>query len=187
MTAAGAPSPRRVRVVGNSGSGKTTLARAVARRTGMAHIELDAVFWAPGWRQRDPQEGQALLRELLAAAPDGWVVCGNWNRRVGDVLDAAEVIVWLDLPRWRIMPRVVRRTVWRGLTRRELWHGNRERLGNLLRRDPEENIVRWAWTQHEAYRRQWTARARAGEPVLRLRTPQEVRAWLRSLPEAAPE
>ena len=172
--------PSRVRIVGNSGSGKTTLARAVARRTGWTHIELDAVFWAPGWRHRDPEEGRAILRGLLPA--DGWVTCGNWTSRVGDVLADADVIVWLDLPRWRVMPRVVLRTLGRGLTRRELWHGNRERLANLLKRDPEENIVRWAWTQHEAYRRTWTARTQAGEPVLRLTRPREVRAWLQSLP-----
>ena len=126
-----------------------------------------------------------MLCELLAAAPGGWVACGNWNRRVGEALDGADLIVWLDQPRWRVMPRVVRRTMWRGLTRRELWHGNRERLGNLLKRDPEENIARWAWTRHEAYRRQWIARAAAGDPVLRLSSPREIRAWLRSLPPVA--
>lgn len=42
----------RIRIVGTSGSGKSVLARRVAERTGLAVLELDAVFMgrmlAPG-------------------------------------------------------------------------------------------------------------------------------------------
>ncbi|WP_245993300.1 hypothetical protein [Xylanimonas allomyrinae] len=83
------------------------------------------------------------------------------------------------------MRRVIRRTLARGITRRELWHGNRERLANLLSRDPEQNIVRWAWTEHARYRARYAALAATDPRVVRLRSPREARRWLRSLDPAA--
>lgn len=175
--------PRRLRVVGNSGSGKTTFAIALASRLGLPHLELDEVFWDANWTLRDVAEARTTLAAFLAGAGrDGWVMDGNWNSRLNGMLDGADRIVWLDYPRRVIMPRILRRTIGRGITGRPLWHGNTENLRNLLRRDPERNIVLWSWTQHDAYReryRQWTA---SGAPVLRLESPRAARQWLESLP-----
>ncbi len=175
--------PRRVRVVGNSGAGKTTFARELARRIGVPHRELDEVFWDAGWAKRDPEQGRAILRDFLAEAPDGWVTYGNWNSVRQGLMDDADVIVWLDYPRRVVMPRVIRRTIARGLLRTELWHGNREQLRSLLRTDPEQNIVLWSWTQHTAYRQAYTTFAVSSPvPVVRLRHPRAARRWLRALP-----
>ncbi|MCL2463951.1 MAG: toxin [Micrococcales bacterium] len=170
---------RRVRVVGCSGAGKTTFATALATRIGVPRVELDAVFWDAGWVQRDPDQARELLAAFLAGpGRDGWVADGNWNHLLRGALDGAEQVVWLDLPRRVVVWRVLRRTVWRGVTRRELWHGNRERLTNLLRCDPEQNIVRWAWTAYPGYRRKYTALIATGAPVVRLTTARAARHWL---------
>ena len=173
---------RRVRVVGNSGSGKTTFAGALAKRLGVTHIELDAIFWDRDWTFADDDVAQARLRDLLdGEASDGWVACGNWNNRLGPdggLLADADAIVWLDYSRRVIMPRIVRRTVSRALTRREIWHGNRERPANLLKRSPEDNIIRWSWTQHFAYRERYARLAAEDPRVIRLRTPREARRFL---------
>lgn len=177
--------PRRVRVVGTSGAGKTTFARDLAARLGLPHRELDEVFWGPGWTQKDPEEARAILRELLDTG-DGWVVDGNWNTLRAGLGDDADVVVWLDYPRTVVMPRVVRRTLGRGLLRRELWHGNREDLRSLVRRDPEENIVLWAWTSFASNRERYAREAATGPvPVVRLRTPRAARRWLAALPRAS--
>ncbi len=171
--------PRRVRVVGNSGAGKTTFARALAARLDVPHLELDGIFWDAGWTMRDVEDAQRRLAALVAGpGREGWVACGNWANRIGSVLDDADTIVWLDYPRRVIMPRIIWRTVGRGLTRRELWHGNRERLTNLLRRDPEQNIVRWSWTQHDAYRERYRELAASAPRVVRLATPRAADRWL---------
>ncbi len=178
--------PRRVRVVGNSGAGKTTFARALAKRLGLPHLELDAVFWDAGWVLRDLAEARALVDDFLCGpGRDGWVADGNWNDPLGGALDAADTVVWLDPPRLLVTSRVLRRTVSRAVTRRELWHGNRERLGRLLDRDPEENLVLWSWTQHHAYRERYGALAATGAPVVRLRGPREARRWLEAVAPAS--
>ncbi|MEU1972388.1 toxin [Microbacterium sp. NPDC019599] len=181
-----AVTPRRIRVVGVSGSGKSRLASQIAERTGLARLELDAVFWGADWTFRDLAEARQLVREFVAAHPDGWVIDGNWTSRLEGLLDPGmehgpDEVVWLDHPRALVMSRVVRRTLWRGIRRQELWHGNRERPSTWLRLDPDENIMLWSWTQHAVVRRLMLERMDAGWPVTRLRSQREVDAWLKGL------
>lgn len=182
--------PRRIRILGASGSGKTSLARAVAARTGLAHLELDAVFWDREWTFRACEEAHDIIRRFVTEHPDGWVMDGNWQRRLDGRLAwgqrGPDTVVWLDHPRRVVMARVLRRTFVRGITRRELWHGNRERMRTWLRWKPEENIVRFAWTQHAAMRDRMQSAIAAGEPILRLSGQREVDAWLASLSSSEP-
>lgn len=174
----------RIKVVGNCGAGKTTFARRVAARLDIPHLELDEAFWGPDWQMVDAADGRAAVRRFVSGpqAAAGWVVDGNWNQRLGDALPA-DLVVWLDFSRRVVMTRVVRRTLARVALRRKLWHGNRERWRSLLRPEPEENIVRWAWTEHDAYRDRYLALMAEGTvPVLRLTSPRAARRWLDALP-----
>jgi adenylate kinase family enzyme len=146
--------PQRVVVVGNSGSGKSTLACELARRLDAEHIELDAIHWLPDW---EPIERDAMRRVVSGrTVSERWVVDGNYLSNVGDiVLGRADTCVWLDLPRRVVMPRIIRRTLWRGIRREELWNGNREQIRYWFAPDPDLNIVLWSWSQVEAYREQF--------------------------------
>jgi adenylate kinase family enzyme len=178
-----------VRVVGVSGAGKSTLGAALAERLGVPHLQLDEVFHGPGWVGRTDDEGSALVDAFLTGpGRTGWVVDGNWNSRVGAWFDTADVIVWVDPPRRVSTARVLRRTLWRSLTRAELWNGNREHPSNLLRLDPERNVVLWSWRTYDEYQRRYGALAGAGTiPVVRLRTARAVRAWLAAQAAPGPE
>jgi hypothetical protein len=57
------------------------------------------------------------------------------------------------------MRQIVRRTLRRVATREELWNGNREPFGNLLRWDPQESVISWAWHNHAKYRDRYAAAA----------------------------
>lgn len=178
--------PRRLRVLGTSGAGKSRLAAAISDVLGVPRLELDAVFWDADWTYRDLGEAQALVRRFVEANPGGWVIDGNWTSRLGGILDpgtagGADTIVWLDHSRPVVMGRVVRRTIRRGLLREELWHGNRERPSSWVKRDPQENIMLWSWTQHPTMRRRMESRIAAGWPVIRLSRQRDVDAWLDSL------
>ncbi|HWG25619.1 hypothetical protein [Actinospica sp.] len=76
------------------------------------------------------------------AARERWVTEDQYYRLLGDLLwRRADTLVWLDLPHATIMRQVVRRSVVRAATRRELWNGNRETFRDWL--DPDHPI-RWA-------------------------------------------
>ena len=173
---------QRLVVVGPPGSGKTTIARAVSRKLGLPHVELDSLWWKPDWKQAGAESFSE--RASAVAAGDRWVVDGNYFT-VGareTVWPRADAIVWLDHSRWVTIPRVVWRTLLRGIRREELWSGNRESLRLALRPD---SIVLFAWRAHPKYNRRYEGLDR--DPALahlrwfRLRTPREVRRFLRTL------
>ena len=175
-------------VVGNSGAGKSTLAAQLARVLAAPHVELDALHHRAGWV---PIEPEVFLAEAARiAAGDRWVVDGNYRRVVmeGPIWERADTVVWLRLHRRAVMVQLGRRTLRRVVTRQPLWNGNRERWRNLLRWAPEDNIVRWAWTQHDKYERRFSGAM--GDPryahlrFVELRSRAEVRAWLDSVASA---
>lgn len=177
---------RRIRVLGISGSGKSRLAAQVAAATGLARLELDAVFWDADWTFRDLDEARTLVRDFAAAHPEGWVIDGNWRSRLDGMLDpgtpgGADLVVWLDHPRPVVMRRIVSRTLRRGILRQELWHGNRERPSTWFSRDPNANIMLWSWTRHGPQRERMLEHLSAGWPVVRLSGQREVNAWLATL------
>jgi adenylate kinase family enzyme len=96
---------RRILITGNAGSGKTTLASQVVADTGLPYIGLDSIVWQAGW-QKTPK-AELVQQELLIANQDAWVVDG-----VSDVLtQAADAIVFLDLPRFVCLYRALRRNL----------------------------------------------------------------------------
>jgi adenylate kinase family enzyme len=181
---------RRVVVIGCSGAGKTTLARRLAAQLGVTHIELDALYHQAGWKPLDTETFRARLRARMAASPDGWVTCGNYNTQTGDMhLAQADTVVWIDPPRHVVMWRVITRTLRRAITRTELWNGNREPLRNFYRWDPERNVIRWAWVKWPQYRERNTRRLMDGTwdhlEVHRLTSNAEVDAFLDGVRNAA--
>jgi adenylate kinase family enzyme len=169
--------------VGNSGSGKTTLARAIAGRIGAPHVELDSIYHQPRWTPLPDDEFRARVGEIVRG--DAWVLDGNYHL-VSHLVAHADTVVWIDLPRSTVMRQLVKRTLSRGVLRRELWNGNRESLRNFVRLDPEKSILRWAWTRHAVYGERFRAAAAPGGAwdgltVVRLRSPADVRAFVDSL------
>jgi adenylate kinase family enzyme len=159
-----------------SGSGKTTLGLRLADALAVPFVELDAINHQAGWRELDAGELRRRVEPLVAS--EAWVVDGSYRSKLGDlVLDRADTIVWLDLPRRVWLPRLLRRTVRRVVRREDLWNGNRETIRNvLLSRD---SLIAFA-LRDERPRRERYPRELARYRVARLRSQREVDAFLRS-------
>jgi adenylate kinase family enzyme len=108
---------QRVLVVGGPGSGKTTLARTLAAALRLPHHDLDRVAYdptadepdAPFWQWLRVSDDQRRERVAALAVTDGWVADGLYAGWTTPLRDAADVILWLDLPAhiaaWRVLRR----------------------------------------------------------------------------------
>jgi adenylate kinase family enzyme len=153
------------------------LAKRLAVRFGLPRHELDALHHGPNWRPREEFEADV---KRIAESPR-WVTEDQYQSKLGDLLPArADTYVWLDLPRRTVMFRVVRRSLARALTRRELWNGNRESFRAWAEAD---HPIRWAWSQHAPKRDRIEERLRRHPHlvVVRLTSARAVRAWVRTL------
>jgi len=170
---------RRVALIASaSGNGKTTVGRALADRLGVPFVELDALVHGPNWTETPDDELRALVEPIVRS--DGWVIDGTYRRKLGTlVLDAADTIVWLDLPLRVWLPRLLRRTARRLTGRERLWNDNRETLRSVFW--GRESLIGWALRTHFARRRDWPEQL-ADYPVVRLCSPADVKRWLSQVP-----
>jgi adenylate kinase family enzyme len=170
---------QRVSVAGISGSGKTTFGRALAERLGVAYVELDALHHGRNWTEATAEELRARVEAAIGAAPDGWVIDGNYRSKLDDVVLAqADTLVWLELPLRVSLMRATRRSLRRIQMSEDLWHGNRESFRGLL--GVRYGLLSWAIQSHRKHKRQ-IPDAAAHYPHLRLvhlRTQREVDAFL---------
>jgi adenylate kinase family enzyme len=169
---------RRVAVIASaSGNGKTTFGRALAQRLDARFVELDSLVHGPNWTETPDAELSALVAEIVRT--DAWVIDGTYGRKLGRlVLDAADTVVWLDLPLRVWLPRLLRRT-WRRWRGHELlWNDNRETLRNAFW--GRDSLFVFAFRSHFRRRRSWP-RELAAYTVVRLRTVEQVDRWLRDV------
>jgi adenylate kinase family enzyme len=84
----------RVAVIGTTGSGKTTFARRLAAVLAAPHVELDALYWGPGWTRC----GSFLQDVRDAIQQPRWVVDGNYSTVRDVVWRRCTAIVWSTIP-----------------------------------------------------------------------------------------
>jgi adenylate kinase family enzyme len=98
---------QRIAIIGPGGSGKSRLARELGERLDLPVVDLDDLFWQPGWVEPDRDEWEALNRELVQG--ERWILDGNYGGTMEIRLAAADTIVFLDPPPLLCIWRVLRR------------------------------------------------------------------------------
>lgn len=166
---------KRICVLGCSGAGKTTLGVEIAARTGLPHHSLDAHYWQPGWTPMAEDAWQRTHRRIIDA--DCWIIDGNYFSTFEARVAAADTIVFLDLPRWRCLLGILKRTtLWWGRTRPDMGPDCPERL--------DLEFLRYVWNFGREHRPRIIAALNASPNarVVRIRSARERATFLGSLP-----
>lgn len=176
----------KVVIIGPSGSGKTTLAFNLAAKLDARAIDLDDLYWRPGWRIAPVEEFRAAT-EAATKAPR-WVVAGNYTAIRDIVWDKADTIIWLDYSLTRTFNQLARRSVARILDKQEICNGNTETLKKTLSSD---GVLYWMLRTYHAKRQEnleifaHPERLPNIRNFVRLRSPAETQAFLNG-PAIAP-
>ena len=136
----------RIAIVGCGGSGKSHLARVLAARLGITPVHLDALYYDENWQPLDQETFASLQRDLVAAPR--WIIDGNYASSLPIRLEAADTVIFLDLPG---------RTCLRGIVQRRLRHhgGQHQAIGVYDR-------ITWGFIRYIlGYRKKMAPRVRA--------------------------
>ncbi|GFE79908.1 hypothetical protein GCM10011487_19080 [Steroidobacter agaridevorans] len=170
---------QRILVIGTSCTGKSTFARALAINTQLPLVELDALYWEPGWKPADA--GTFRQRVLESTSSDGWIVVGNYGTVRDALWSRATTVCWLNYGFALTFWRALRRTTRRALVREELWNGNRESIRRSF--FSRESILWWVITTHRRRREEFARlRASADYPHLswvEFQRPGQAEAYIR--------
>lgn len=164
---------QRILVVGPSGSGKSTLGHQLAQQLGLPAFELDDLNWLPNWQMRPASE----LRESVQAIVDteAWILIGNYERTQDLSWSQADLVIWLDLGKIRVLWRVFWRCLRRAGLRQTCCNGNYESLGMTFA--SKESLLLWIWQTHAQIHQRYHLRSKAksGPLILALRHAQDLR------------
>jgi hypothetical protein len=156
---------KRVVILGPGGAGKSALATRLGSLVGLPVVELDKQFWSPDLEPMQKDDWRSLTAEL--AEEPVWILDGDLGPY--DVLEPrlqrADMVIVLDLPRWRCL--------WRSLKR------SRQRL----------DFWRWLLTWRRRSRPQLVAAVATHADHARievLRSPAAVERWLQQIASRQP-
>ena len=162
----------RINVVGVSGSGKSRLSRQLSEILNVPVTEMDALQWGPDWAAAETETLRSRVAEVVEQ--DRWILDGNYHEKTHDIKWArATLIVWVDMPFWLTIWRVLKRAVRRLWSGEEIWPGtgNRETFrGTFFSLD---SVVIWAMRSYWPIRRIYepmTTEASQNHLFLRLTT-----------------
>ena len=171
---------RKILIIGNAGSGKSTLARLLAARLGIATVHLDQLYWRTGWQEAPRAEFLAGIDDSVARP--AWIMDGNYTTTFERRMPAADTIIWLDMPRWLCLARILKRhLVNRGRVRADAAPGCPEKI--------DWQFLRFVWGYPKRSRPKTLSALShygPGRRVIVLRSRAEVRRFPASL-SAHPE
>jgi adenylate kinase family enzyme len=118
---------QRIVIVGSSGAGKSTLARQLGQKLNLPIIHLDKHYWHAGWIGTPESIWQDKVLELTQ--DEQWIMDGNYRSTLNTRLQAADTIIFMDLPRWLCACRAIKRRIqYRNKPRPDMAAGCQESL-----------------------------------------------------------
>ncbi|MSQ14248.1 MAG: DNA topology modulation protein [Dehalococcoidia bacterium] len=163
---------KRIAIIGSGGSGKSTLARQLGAILSLEVTHLDSIFWRPGWTKTPLEEWTTIQQELVQK--ETWIMDGNFGGTQHIRLEAADTVIFLDLPRHTCLWRIIKRWYqYAGRSRPDLAPGCPEKLGL--------SFLAWIWNYRRRSRPSILERLKRyaqGRRIVVIGHPREVRQFL---------
>lgn len=99
----------KIAIMGYSGSGKTYLSKYLSNQYQIPALHLDSIKYDKAW---NPIDDSIVLPEVTAfMKQDDWIIDGNYSNLLQEErLKAADLIIFVMLPRINCLLRVLKRT-----------------------------------------------------------------------------
>ena len=98
----------RIAIVGPVASGKTTFSARLGTRLGLPVFDLDDYYWR---QLPQPTEEEWIQKHSELISGDRWIISGDYHAVASARFQAADAVVWLDLPRSRCLYRATLRNL----------------------------------------------------------------------------
>ncbi|PAE06456.1 hypothetical protein CHI12_16415 [Terribacillus saccharophilus] len=162
----------RIALIGSSGSGKSTLAMDIGKILDIEVWHLDAILWKPNWILTPREEQKQIQSQLVSQG--SWIIDGNYQSTLDIRLEAADTIIFLDMPRTLCLYRVwKRRLMYHNRSRPDMQSGCKEKI--------DLQFLKWIWdfpSKKRPQMQQKLAELGMDKQIIRLRRPREVKGFL---------
>lgn len=165
-------SNKKILVIGSPGAGKSTLTKKMSQISGIPAIHLDALFWQPHWTETPQTEWLEIVRKIIKNKK--WIMDGNFSSSFDIRIPTADLIVFLDFPRWICMWRIFQRVLQN--------HGKvRYDMGNECPEKWDWEFVKYVWKFKQNIRPENLTKLKqhaASKKIITLRKPKEAQEFL---------
>lgn len=163
---------KRMMIIGSGGAGKSTLARKLGEKYGLKVYHLDALLWKSNWNQV-PRDQQITIQKKIIQGQE-CIIDGNYCGTMDIRIEAADTIIFLDIPRIICIYRVLKRAIqYRNKTRPDMVEGNKEKI--------DIQFYRWIWNYPKDKRPMIIKRLKELEhekKIIHLKSLREIRQFI---------
>jgi adenylate kinase family enzyme len=96
---------KKILVLGAPGSGKSFCASELGKKLNIPVYPLDFYYYKPNWKVVDSAEFAAKQREIMRH--EKWIIDGNSVRMLSERLTHADTVIFLDIPKFFCILRIL--------------------------------------------------------------------------------
>ena len=101
----------KILIVGTVGTGKTTLARKLSKDYNIKYYEIDSIVHddSQNGRKREEKEQNVIIKNINKN--ENWIIEGVLRKNLQYLLELADKIIYLDVPKYKRNIRILKRYI----------------------------------------------------------------------------